>query len=109
MILVQSDSFTVHMFKKILIMLMGNMYWNLFLSIIYILAAFFLPSSMYRLLLISFLIKQAFFHKAAIKSFFFSLKINASINGQRFSAAKLSSMSVAPTDLRFGYNVLIIA
>lgn len=83
-------------------MLMENMCWNLFLSIVHILATFFLLSSECRLLSMSSLIRLTLFDKAIRKSFFFSLRANTSMNGQRFSTAKLSLMSVILTNSRLG-------
>lgn len=105
----QSESFTMHASKKILVTFIKDMCWNLFSSIIHILAALFLLNSGCRLLSISFLIRLALFDKAARKFFFSSLRADASINDQKFFAAKPSSMSVALTDSTFGYGFPTIA
>ena len=81
---------------------MKNIYQNLFLNIIYILAIFFLLSSRFRLLLTNFLINLVLFDKVVKKSFFFSFKANANIDSYRFFATKLFSISISLTDFRFG-------
>ena len=101
MTLVQSDSLTAHASKKILVTLIENMCWNLFSSIIHILAALLLLNSGCRLLSTSFLIRPALFDKAAKKSFSSFLRADGSMDGRRSSAAKPSSMSVALTDSMF--------
>ena len=102
MTLLQSNSFTTHVSKKILITLMGDICWNLFSNIVYISAALFSLSSGCRLLSTSFLISLVLFDRVVKKFFFFSLRADASMDGLRSSATKPSSMSVVLTDSRFG-------
>lgn len=109
MILVQSDNLIVHTCKKIFITLMGDMCWNLFSSIIYLLAILFSFSSEYKLLLMSSLIKPVLFNKVTRKFFFSFLRADISMDGQKSSAAKLSLMSVTLTDSRLGSDLPTIA
>lgn len=105
----QSNSFTIHTFKKIFVTLIEDMYWNLFSSIVHILAAFFLFNNEYRLLSTSFLIRLALFNKTARKFFLFFFNDDVSMDGQRSSNAKPSSINVTLTDFLFGCGLLTIA
>ena len=95
----------MHTPKKILVMLMKDIYWNLFLNIIHILAIFFLLSSGYKPLSISFLIKPRLFDKVAKKSFFLFFKAYAKIDGQKSFTVKPILMNIVLTDFIFGCDL----
>lgn len=109
MTLVQSDNLTMHLSKKIPITLIGDMCWNLFSSIVHILAALFSFNSECRLLSTSFLIRPALFDKVAKKSFFSFFRFDASMDSRTSSATKSSSMSVALIESRLSFGLPTIA
>ena len=85
------------------------MYWNLFLSIIYILATLFLLSSGYRLLSTNSLIRLALFNKVFKKSFISFFRVDTNVNSLRFFITKPSSISVVLTNSKFDLGLPTIA
>lgn len=105
----QSENFVLKTSANMQVMLIGEIYWNLFLRRVHILAAILLLKSGWSLLSTSSLIKPALLVRVIKWFFFSSLKAKTKVEGFRSVVAKLSSISVAQTESKFSCGFFVMA
>lgn len=85
-----------------------KIYWDLSSRKVHILAVVLFLRSEYRFLSTSSLIRPALLVKAIKLSFFSSFNAETRVKGLRFTTAKLSPMSIAQTESKFGRELPMI-